>query len=172
VVAVRLARRSERGRLVVDRLVLHVPLLGRFVRKVMLVRFASTLATLLDSGLPALKALETLHRATSNEVMRRLILKVRDSVSEGGGFTEPLENSALFPVMVVRWVEVGEKTATLPEMLNRLASQYEREVDQMIDALIALIEPAMIVFLAVVVGTIVLALFMPLITIIEKIGTA
>ncbi|OGV79362.1 MAG: hypothetical protein A3K19_12035 [Lentisphaerae bacterium RIFOXYB12_FULL_65_16] len=172
VIAVRWAQRSEGGRLFVDQVLLHVPLLGRLVRKVLIVRFASTLATLLDSGLPALQALETLHRATSNEVMRRTILKVRDSVSEGGGFTEPLENSDLFPVIVVRWIKVGEKTAALPEMLNRLATQYEKEVDQMIDALIALIEPAMIVCLAVVVGTIVLALFMPLITIIEKIGTA
>jgi len=168
--ALKLALKSPRGRYSCHWLLLKAPVVKALTLKVTIGRFAATLSTLLEAGLPALRALETLHDATDNEVMKRVVRKVHDSILEGEGFSEPLENSGLFPVLVVRWIEVGERTRSLPDMLSRLAVQYEEEVDNALNAMIGLIEPLMIVFLAVVVGTIVLALFMPLVTLIESLG--
>ncbi len=147
--------RTRRGRLAIDNFKLRMPLFGNLNRKTAISRFARTLGTLVTSGVPILQALNITRETAGNAAIARAIARVHDSVKEGESIVQPLEASKVFPPMVVSMVDVGEETGKLPEMLLKVADVYDDEVDN-----------AMIVFLAVIVGTIVLALFTPLISII------
>ena len=161
------ANRTARGRVLFDRFRLRVPLFGDLIRKSAISRFSRTLGTLVTSGVPILQALNITRETAGNTVIARAISRVHDSVKEGESIVQPLEASGVFPPMVISMIDVGEETGQLPEMLLKIADVYDDEVDNAVNGLTAMLEPVMIVFLALVVGTIVIALFMPLISIIS-----
>jgi type IV pilus assembly protein PilC len=158
--------RTRRGRLAIDTFKLRMPLFGNLNLKTAISRFARTLGTLVTSGVPILQALNITRETAGNAAIARAIARVHDSVKEGESIVQPLEASKAFPGMVVSMIDVGEETGKLPEMLLKIAEVYDDEVDNAVAALTSMLEPIMIVFLAVIVGTIVLALFTPLISII------
>ena len=158
--------RTRRGRFVIDSFKLRMPLFGNLNRKTAISRFARTLGTLVTSGVPILQALNITRETAGNAAIAAAISQVHDSVKEGESIVQPLEASRAFPPMVVSMVDVGEETGKLPEMLLKIADVFDDEVDNAVAALTSMLEPIMIVFLAVIVGTIVLALFTPLISII------
>jgi type IV pilus assembly protein PilC len=158
--------RTRAGRLAIDSFKLRMPLFGNLNRKTAISRFGRTLGTLVTSGVPILQAINITRETAGNAAIARAIARVHDSVKEGESIVQPLEASKAFPPMVVSMVDVGEETGKLPEMLLKIADVYDDEVDNAVAALTSMLEPIMIVFLAVIVGTIVLALFTPLISII------
>ena len=166
VTAYKLIGRTRRGRLVIDNFKLRMPLFGNLNRKTAISRFSRTLGTLVTSGVPILQALNITRETAGNAAIAAAIARVHDSVKEGESIVQPMEASRAFPPMVVSMVDVGEETGKLPEMLLKIADVYDDEVDNAVVALTSMLEPIMIVFLAVIVGTIVLALFTPLISII------
>jgi type IV pilus assembly protein PilC len=145
-----------------------MPIFGDVQRKTAISRFTRTLGTLVTSGVPILQALNITRETAGNVVISDAITKVHDAVKEGESMVGPLESSGVFPPMVISMVDVGEETGQLPEMLLKIADVYEDEVDNSVAALTSLLEPLMIVALALVVGVIVLALFMPLISVIQQ----
>lgn len=167
VAAYKFCVRTQRGRAVVDRVKLRLPMFGDLLRKSAISRFSRTLGTLVTSGVPILQALNITRETAGNAVIARAITQVHDSVKEGESIVTPLEASGAFPPMVISMIDVGEETGQLPEMLLKIAEVYDDEVDNSVAALTSLLEPVMIVILALVVGTIVIALFMPLISIIS-----
>ena len=154
-----------------DRMKLKLPIFGDIARKGAIARFTRTLGTLVTSGVPILQALNITKETAGNVVLANAITKVHDAVKEGESIVSPLEASGVFPPMVISMVDVGEETGQLPEMLLKVAEVYDDEVDNAVESLTSLLEPIMIVFLAFIVGTIVIALFLPLIKIIEKMQT-
>ena len=167
IVGIKLLGRTPAGRVVIDRIKLRAPLFGDLLRKTAISRFSRTLGTLVTSGVPILQALNITRETAGNTVIAGAITQVHDSVKEGESIVQPLESSGAFPPMVISMIDVGEETGQLPEMLLKIAEVYDDEVDNSVAGLTAMLEPIMIVFLAVVVGTIVIALFMPLISIIS-----
>jgi type IV pilus assembly protein PilC len=163
----RFANRTKPGKSVIDRVKLHLPLFGDLNRKNAISRFSRTLGTLVTSGVPILQALNITRETAGNMVIARAISHVHDSVKEGESIVQPLEASRVFPPMVISMVDVGEETGKLPEMLLKIADVYDDEVDNSVAGITAALEPIMIVCLALIVGTIVIALFMPLIAIIQ-----
>lgn len=161
------ANRAARGRSTIDRAKLHFPLFGDIIRKTAISRFSRTLGTLVTSGVPILQALNITRETAGNTFIARAIGQVHEAVKEGESIVQPLEGSGAFPPMVVSMIDVGEETGQLPEMLLKIADVYDDEVDTSVAAMTAALEPIMIVFLALVVGTIVIALFLPLISIIQ-----
>jgi len=168
VVVFKLFRQTPRGAIVLDKLKMRAPLFGQLVRKTAVARFARTLGTLMQSGVPILQALNIVRDTAGNQVVADAIQKIHDSVKEGESVAMPMEASGVFPGMVVSMVDVGEETGALPEMLVRVADGYDEEVDMAVEALTSIIEPIMIVMLAVIIGTIVIAMFVPLISIISE----
>ena len=158
------------GRKLFDRFKLNMPLMGPVISKVAISRFTRTLGTLVSSGVPILQALTIVKETSGNVIIGDAVSAVHESVKEGETITAPLEASGVFPPMVVSMVDVGEQTGALPEMLMKIADNYDDEVDNAVSAMTSLLEPIMIVFLAVIVGSIVIALFLPLIKLIEGIG--
>jgi len=167
VAAYKLVARTRPGRFMIDRFKLRVPLFGNLNRKTAISRFSRTLGTLVTSGVPILQALNITRETAGNMVIARAISHVHDSVKEGESIVQPLEASGAFPPMVISMIDVGEETGQLPEMLLKIANVYDDEVDNAVAGITAALEPIMIVFLALIVGTIVLALFTPLISIIQ-----
>ena len=165
--AANFAKRTRGGRLFLDRFKLRMPLFGDLLRKTAISRFSRTLGTLVTSGVPILQALNITRETAGNTVIARAIAQVHDSVKEGESIVQPLEASGAFPPMVISMIDVGEETGQLPDMLLKIAEVYDDEVDNSVAGLVSMLEPIMIVFLALVVGTIVIALFMPLISIIS-----
>ena len=159
---------TEKGRNGFDRFKLRMPVFGDLTRKSAIARFTRTLGTLVTSGVPILQALNITKETAGNVVLSDAIAKVHDAVKEGESIVSPLEASGVFPPMVISMVDVGEETGQLPEMLLKVAEVYDDEVDNAVESLTSLLEPIMIVFLALIVGTIVIALFLPLIEIIKK----
>lgn len=158
---------SRGGRVLVDRWKLYLPLVGPIQLKSAISRFTRTLGTLVTSGVPILQALNITRDTAGNVVVSNAIDKVHEAVREGESVVAPLEASRIFPPMVISMVDVGEETGQLPDMLLKVADVYDDEVDNAVDALTSMLEPIMIVFLALIVGTIVIALFMPMIGIIQ-----
>ncbi len=158
---------TKKGRLMIDSFKLKMPLFGNVQRKSAISRFSRTLGTLVTSGVPILQALNITRDTAGNVVVSNAIDKVHESVKEGESIVAPLEASKVFPPMVISMVDVGEETGQLPEMLLKIADVYDDEVDNAVAALTSMLEPIMIVLLALVVGTIVLALFLPLVKIIS-----
>jgi type IV pilus assembly protein PilC len=149
---------------------LKLPLFGDVQRKTAISRFTRTLGTLVTSGVPILQALNITRDTAGNTVVSDAITKVHDAVKEGESMVAPLESSGVFPPMVISMVDVGEETGQLPEMLLKIADVYEDEVDNSVSALTSMLEPLMIVILALVVGVIVMALFLPLIDVIKNLS--
>jgi type IV pilus assembly protein PilC len=170
VVAVMLAIRTKIGRLVFDKIKLKMPVVGPVISKVAISRFTRTLGTLVSSGVPILQALTIVKETAGNVIIANAVNAVHESVKEGETITAPLEASGVFPPMVISMVDVGEQTGALPEMLLKIADNYDEEVDNAVSAMTSLLEPIMIVFLAVVVGSIVIAMFLPLIDLMNNIG--
>lgn len=162
-----LGLRSVWGRWMFDRVKLRLPVLGNVVRKSAIARFARTLGTLLGSGVPILQSLTILRETAGNVHVARLITSIHDAVKEGETVSLPLRESTIFPPMIVGMVDVGEETGALPDMLLKIADDCDNEVDNAVSAMTSLLEPVMIVFLAVVVGSIVIAMFWPIIIIVE-----
>ena len=148
----------------------NMPLFWPIISKTAISRFSRTLGTLMSSGVPVLNALSIVKETSGNETVASAIQKVHDAVKEGEGIAKPLSGTKIFPEMVISMVEVGEETGKLPEMLDKIANTYDEEVDNAVSALTSMIEPLMIVLLAVIVGGIVIALFLPLTKIIEKLS--
>jgi type IV pilus assembly protein PilC len=162
--------KTKFGRLVWDKCKLKMPAVGPVISKVAISRFCRTLGTLVSSGVPILQALTIVKETAGNVVISNAVVKVHESVKEGETITAPLEGSGVFPPMVVSMVDVGEQTGALPEMLLKIADNYDEEVDNAVAAMTSLLEPIMIVFLAVIVGSIVIAMFLPLIQMITNLS--
>ena len=158
------------GVLIIDNVLLRIPVFGDLNSKTSISRFARTLGTLISSGVPILQALNITRDTAGNVVVANAINKIHDSVKEGESVVGPMESSAIFPAMVTSMVQVGEETGQLPDMLVKVADVYEAEVDNVVTGLTSILEPIMIVLLAVIVGTIVIALFMPMIGLIQGLG--
>ncbi|MGI8966054.1 MAG: type II secretion system F family protein, partial [Limisphaerales bacterium] len=163
--------KTKFGRKLFDRFKLHMPALGPVISKVAISRFTRTLGTLVSSGVPILQALTIVKETSGNVIVGEAVGAVHESVKEGETITAPLEASRVFPPMVISMVDVGEQTGALPEMLMKIADNYDEEVDNAVAAMTSLLEPIMIVCLAVIVGSIVIALFMPLITLMDSMGS-
>jgi type IV pilus assembly protein PilC len=148
----------------------NAPLFGPIISKSAISRFARTLGTLMGAGVPVLQALQIVRDTAGNEVVSSAVQKVHDAVKEGEPMAPPLDQTKIFPSMVISMIEVGEETGKLPEMMAKIAETYDEEVDLAVEALTAMIEPIMIMFLAVVIGSIVVAMFLPLISIIKNLG--
>jgi type IV pilus assembly protein PilC len=155
--------KTKFGRHLWDKTKLKMPPTGQVITKVSISRFTRTLGTLVSSGVPILQALTIVKETAGNVIVANAVAKVHESVKEGETITAPLEASRVFPPMVISMVDVGEQTGALPEMLLKIADNYDEEVDNAVAAMTSLLEPIMIVFLAVIVGSIVIAMFLPLI---------
>lgn len=162
--------RTRFGRKLWDRFKLNMPVLGSVISKVAISRFTRTLGTLISSGVPILQALTIVKETSGNVIIGNAVSAVHESVKEGETITAPLEAANVFPPIVISMVDVGEQTGALPEMLMKIADTYDDEVDNAVAAMTSLLEPIMIVFLAVIVGSIVIALFLPLIKLMEQVG--
>ncbi len=162
--------RTRRGALFIDRLYLALPKIGDLLRKVSIARFARTFGTLLSSGVPLLQALEITRQVVGNRHIMVSLESVALQVRDGEGLAEPLRRSGVFPDLVTGLVEVGEETGQLAPMLNRVADSYDEDVDHAVAALTALVEPLMIIFLALIVGALVIALFLPIIEILQNLS--
>lgn len=156
---------TVQGKEIWDRFVLRLPVVGLLVRKVIIARFARTLAAMVKSGVPILTALEVVERATGNTVIARAIRETRENVSEGGAIAGLLEKSGVFPLMVTRMIAVGEETGTLEELLEKVAAFYDQDVAAAVERLVPTIEPVLILGLAFVVGSIILSVLLPLFSI-------
>jgi type IV pilus assembly protein PilC len=150
-----------------DTYTLKIPLFGDMLTKTSVARFSRTLGTLVSSGVPILQALQITRDTAGNLRVSKAVENIHDNVKEGESMVSPMEASGIFPPMVVSMVQVGEETGQLPDMLTKVADVFEEEVDNAVAGLTSMLEPVMIVMLALVVGTIVVALFLPLITIIQ-----
>jgi type IV pilus assembly protein PilC len=170
VVAFLLFIKTKFGRRLWDKTKLIMPPTGQVISKVSISRFARTLGTLVSSGVPILQALTIVKETAGNVIIANAVTKIHESVKEGETITAPLEAARVFPPMVVSMVDVGEQTGALPEMLLKIADNYDEEVDNAVAAMTSLLEPIMIVFLAVIVGSIVIAMFLPLIAMISNLS--
>ena len=170
VVAFLLFIKTKFGRRVWDKTQLKLPAVGPVITKGAISRFTRTLGTLVSSGVPILQALTIVKETAGNVVIANAVNKIHESVKEGETITAPLEGSGVFPPMVCSMVDVGEQTGAMPEMLMRIADDYDEQVDNSVAAMTSLLEPIMIVFLAVVVGSIVIAMFLPLIAMINQLS--
>lgn len=170
VIAIRLFGRTKIGRRTLDTVKLKLPVFGSLNHKVALARFARTLATLLSSGVAILQAMETVAGTVSNDILSDALLEARARIREGDRIAEPLGKSKLFPPMVVQMISIGEESGSLDPMLSKVADFYEDEVDAAVSSLTAAIEPVMIVMLGGIVGCIVIAMFMPLIAVIQNLS--
>jgi len=163
--------RTKGGRMAIDTTKLKMPIFGDIQRKSAVSRFSRTLGTLVTSGVPILQALNITRDTAGNVVISKAIEKVHEAVKEGESIVTPLQASGVFPSMVISMVDVGEETGQLPEMLLKVADVYDDEVDNAVTALTSILEPIMIVILALVVGSVVFALFLPLIRMISTMGS-
>ncbi|MGB3561628.1 MAG: type II secretion system F family protein [Thermoanaerobaculia bacterium] len=168
--ALRAYHKTYRGKRVLDGFLLKVPIMGELLRKIAVARFCRTLATLTSSGVPILDGLEITAKTAGNAIIHDAVMAVRKAVEEGKTLSGPLAQTKVFPKMVVQMINVGEQTGALDQMLSKIADFYEDEVDVAVDGLMKLMEPLMIVFLGGIIGVIVTAMYMPMYTILGKIG--
>jgi type IV pilus assembly protein PilC len=161
---------TYRGRRVIDRFLLRLPVFGMLIRKVAVARFCRTLATLTASGVPILDSLEITAKTAGNAIVEDAIMATRTSIEGGKTIAEPLKDSNVFPNMVVQMISVGEQTGALDQMLNKIAEFYEDEVDTAVAGLIKLMEPIMIAILGIIIGGIVISMYLPMFSLISKIG--
>ncbi len=160
---------TEKGKLKVDGMLLHAPVAGVLIRKVAVAKFTRTLSTMLESGVPILDALQVVAKTAGNKVIEQAVFHVADSIAEGRPIAEPLEESGVFPNMVVQMINVGESVGALDAMLEKIADFYDEEVDQAVENLTAMIEPFMMVFLGGTIGGLVVAMYLPIFTMADAI---
>jgi type IV pilus assembly protein PilC len=172
VVAIKLWHATENGRYILDGVLLKMPLVGILLRKICVARFTRTLGTLISSGVPILEGLDITARTAGNAVIEKALLQVRKAVEQGKNLADPLKETEVFPGMVTQMIGVGEQTGAMDAMLQKIADFYEEEVDAAVKDLLAALEPAMIVFLGVVVGGIVISMYLPLFSLIGKLSSA
>ena len=170
IVAIKQYYKTDAGHLAIDRMLLKVPVLGMVIRKGAVARFTRTLGTLISSGVPILSGLEITARTAGNRVVEQAVLATRDSISQGNTISDPLKQCGVFPPMVTQMIAVGEQTGALDEMLDKIATFYDSEVDTAVDALTAVIEPVMIVIMGVVVGGMVVAMYLPMFKLVTIVG--
>jgi type IV pilus assembly protein PilC len=163
--------KTERGRWQIDSLLLKLPVFGSLLRKVAVARFSRILSTLLSSGVPILQSLDITSKTAGNIVIETAVIKVRQGVERGENFVEPLKATKVFPHMVGQMIGVGEQTGALDAMLGKIADFYEEEVDAAIADILAMIEPMLIAFLGVTIGSIVISMYLPLFTLIGKLAS-
>jgi type IV pilus assembly protein PilC len=161
---------TDQGQHVIDGLILKLPVLGVIMKKIAIARFSRTLSTLMSSGVPILESLDITAKTAGNIIVSEAILKVRAGIEQGQTFVEPLKATQIFPVMVSQMIGVGEQTGAMDAMLSKIADFYEQEVDAAIANLLSMLEPLMILFLGVTIGTIVIAMYLPLFTLIGKLA--
>jgi type IV pilus assembly protein PilC len=166
----KLIRLNRTGNYIMDKIKLYIPIMGNLIEKSVVARTMRTLGTLISSGVPILEALSIVRETCMNAVFEEMYKRVYDSIREGDTIAQPLKESRLVDDMVVNMVDVGEETGDLDSMLNKIADVYDEEVDVLVDALISLLEPLMIVVLGAIVGTIVIAMFMPMLALLESLG--
>ena len=164
--------KTPKGRYQIDGLLLRLPIFGGILRKIAVARFSRILSTLLASGVPILQSLEITGRTSGNVIIEEAIMKVRSGVESGENFVDPLKASKVFPEMVAQMIGVGEQTGALDAMLGKIADFYEEEVDAAIADLLALIEPALIGFLGVTIGSIVISMYLPLFMLVGELANA
>jgi len=152
----------EKGQLFFDKIFLSLPVFGSMFRKVAVAKFTRTLATMLQSGVPILEALQVVAKTANNKIIERAVFRVSEAISEGRPIAEPLEESGVFPHMVVQMINVGESVGALDAMLIKIADFYDEEVDQAVENMTAMIEPFMMVFLGGLIGGIVVAMYLPI----------
>jgi type IV pilus assembly protein PilC len=170
VILLRQYYKTPGGQLLIDRMLLNMPILGTLQRKGSIARFTRTLGTLVSSGVSILDGLEITARTAGNRVIHDAIMESRTSIAGGETISEPLKKSGVFPPMVVQMINVGEQTGGLDEMLTKIADFYDEEVDAAVAALLAAMEPLMIVFLGVVVGGMIIAMYLPIFDMINAVG--
>ncbi|MEA1935814.1 MAG: type II secretion system F family protein [Thermodesulfobacteriota bacterium] len=162
--------RTERGRLMVDKLILKAPVFGPLLKKVAVAKFTRTLATMISSGVPILDGLEIVSKTAGNKIVENALMETRQSISEGKTIAEPLKETDIFPAMVVQMIAVGEATGALDTMLAKIADFYDDEVDTAVDNMTALLEPFMMVFLGGVVGGMIIAMYLPIFQMASVVG--
>ncbi|MEK6583957.1 MAG: type II secretion system F family protein [Nitrospirota bacterium] len=162
--------KTQNGRLVVDNIILKMPVFGMLARKISVANFTRTLGTLISSGVPILDGLEIVAKTSGNKVVENAIYATRQSISEGKTLSEPLETSKVFPPMVVQMIAVGETTGALDAMLSKIADFYDEEVDSTVGILTSLLEPILMIFLGIVIGFIVVAMYLPIFKMAGTIG--
>jgi type IV pilus assembly protein PilC len=162
IIALRKYYKTEKGRLSVDAFMLKLPVFGMLLRKVAVAKFTRTMGTMLSSGVAILEALDIVAKTSGNRVIENAIYSVRSGISEGRTMADPLLASGVFPPMVCQMISVGESTGALDAMLEKIADFYDEEVDQAVENLTAMIEPLMIVFLGVIVGGLIVAMYLPI----------
>jgi type IV pilus assembly protein PilC len=167
---VKLIRLSKIGNYILDRIYLWIPIIGTIIEKTVIARTTRTLGTLVSSGVPILEALSIVRETSTNAVFERMYMRVYESIREGETIAQPLKESRLVDDMVVNMIDVGEETGELDRMLNKIADVYDEEVNVLVESLISLLEPVMIVVLGLIVGTIVVALFLPMIKLLENLS--
>jgi len=171
-VGIRFYYKTSGGRKMIDRLLLKIPVLGAILQKIAVARFSRTLSTLLSSGVAILQSLDITARTSGNVIIEEAIISVRNGVERGESFVDPLKATQVFPHMVAQMVGIGEQTGALDAMLGKIADFYEQEVDAAIANLLTLIEPVLIAFLGVTIGSIVIAMYLPLFTLIGKLSAS
>jgi type IV pilus assembly protein PilC len=164
--------RTPAGHLFFDKYMLKMPIFGVLLTRVAVARFCRTLGTMIASGVPILEALDICARTAGNKVIENAVMKVRVSISEGRSISEPLSESGVFPEMVCQMINVGEATGALDVMLNKVADFYEEEVDQAVENLTSMLEPMIMVFLGVIIGGLVIAMYLPIFSMASNIGAA
>jgi type IV pilus assembly protein PilC len=162
VLGIRWYYKQEDGRRRIDRLLLRMPVLGDLIRKIAVARFARTLGTMVSSGVPILESMDIVAKSAGNKIIEEAVVRARASISEGKTIADPLAESKVFPVMVTQMVAVGEATGALDAMLNKIADFYDDEVDSAVGALTSLLEPMLMIFLGVVIGGLVIAMYLPI----------
>ena len=162
ITAIRFYYRTEKGRWNIDWLILRFPLVGILIKKTSIARFTRTLSTMMESGVHILEGLNIVSRATGNVIVKESLMKARDDISSGATFAVSLNKTELFPPLVIQMIAVGESTGTLDAMLSKVADYYEEEVDNAVTNLTQMLEPALIIFLGVTVGTLVVAMYLPI----------
>ena len=166
----KLVRQSKGGRYVVDLGSLKLPVLGKILEKTSVARFTRTLGTLISAGVPILEAINITKETSGNEVYARALGSVHDAIREGDSFANPLRSAKVTDSIVVNMIDVGEETGDLDKMLMKVADNYDEEVDTLVGSLVSLLEPILVVFLGCIVGFIVVALFLPLVSLIDSVG--
>ncbi len=167
---IKLAKLSEGGKYAVDAIKLKIPILGGILGKTAIARFTRTLGTLISAGVPILDALNITKETCGNEVYSRALAKVHDAIREGESMADPLRATKVCDAIVVNMVDVGEETGDLDKMLMKIADNYDNDVDVLVGSLISILEPVMVVILGLIVGFIVIALFAPMITLIQSVS--
>ncbi|MFI5342334.1 MAG: type II secretion system F family protein, partial [Candidatus Methylomirabilales bacterium] len=170
IVGLRMWYRTSSGKLAVDGFMLKTPVFGVLIRKVAVAKFTRTLGTLISSGVAILDGLDITARTAGNKVVEGAVLRTRASIAEGKTIAEPLKASGVFPPMVVQMIAVGEQTGALDAMLSKIADFYDEEVDTAVANLTALLEPMLMVFLGVIIGGVVIAMYLPIFKLVTVVG--